>query len=243
MQIRLALTYFFDDRRFLHKVALGPFLVLVPILNFAVIGYMLQTARHVADDREEPLSDWHDLSNLFLDGLRPALACYLYLSPFLAFVCLAMALPLLFLFVGVTEETFIRWALTSVVIYAAAFSIALPFLIAFGLVYPGMMVQYLAEGTFAACFRIRAITRFALDNLSDYLTAWGVMQALGVVLGVLIAPATLLAFVPCLGPIMLVTVEAILAFLLIPVMAHLIGQLVRQDRARRSTLEMAPPIP
>ncbi|NOK63647.1 MAG: hypothetical protein GFH27_549297n11 [Chloroflexi bacterium AL-W] len=71
MNIGKAISYVFEDERWISKVLLGGLIAAIPILNFAAIGYMIKTARNVAYGNPRPLPEWgEDFGDTFMLGFH-----------------------------------------------------------------------------------------------------------------------------------------------------------------------------
>lgn len=94
-----ALTFFREDPDFATKLALGGLIALVPILNFAGLGYALNLFRNVVEGRDSVLPDWSDLGDHFFKGL-PAVAVALCYAAVFAVAYLVLSIPTAFSVLG-----------------------------------------------------------------------------------------------------------------------------------------------
>jgi len=69
MNIARAFNFVFEDEAWVTKVLLGGLLLIIPIVNFAVFGYMLKVAQNVARGKERPLPEWGEFGDHFMRGL------------------------------------------------------------------------------------------------------------------------------------------------------------------------------
>ena len=60
MNLGKAFSYQFEDKQWASKLGLGGLITLVPILNFAWYGYMVDLIRNVADGVAEPVVERAD---------------------------------------------------------------------------------------------------------------------------------------------------------------------------------------
>jgi hypothetical protein len=82
MDIGKAFSYVFEDERWVSKVLIGGLVLLVPILNFAVFGYMVKAAQNVAQRNPRPLPEWSgQLGDHFMRGLNVFVIYLVYLLP------------------------------------------------------------------------------------------------------------------------------------------------------------------
>lgn len=87
MDFKRGLTFVTQDQNWLSKVGVGTLISLVPILNFAGIGYSMDVTRNVAQGRETPLPEWSDLGNQFVRGLLGTVVQFLWSLPILLVAC------------------------------------------------------------------------------------------------------------------------------------------------------------
>jgi hypothetical protein len=89
MDIGKSFTYVFEDQKWIMKVLIGGIVLLIPIVDFAVLGYMLTTLKNVADGQTTPLPEWGDFGNHFMKGLYAFIGLIVYLLPALVLLCCA----------------------------------------------------------------------------------------------------------------------------------------------------------
>lgn len=86
MDIAQAFKFVFDDEKWLSKVGLGGLIAIVPILNFAVAGYMIKVAENVARGQATPLPEWNNLGEHFMRGLYALVINLVYFIPYILIV-------------------------------------------------------------------------------------------------------------------------------------------------------------
>ncbi len=94
MDIGKSFTYVFEDPKWMMKVLIGGIVLLIPIVNFAVYGYMLTTLKNVADGQANPLPEWADFGAHFMKGLYAAVGVIVYLLPGIVVICCAQVLTI-----------------------------------------------------------------------------------------------------------------------------------------------------
>ncbi len=94
MDLGKAFTYVFDDPNWIMKVLIGGIVLLIPIVNFAVYGYMLTTLKNVADGQPSPLPEWSDFGAHFMKGLYAVVGVIVYLLPGIVVICCAQLLTI-----------------------------------------------------------------------------------------------------------------------------------------------------
>jgi len=92
MDIGKAFGFVFEDERWVTKVLLGGLFFFIPIVNFAVLGYMLKIAENVAKGSSTPLPEWSDFGDLFMRGLYTIVIGVVYAIPVFVIYCLLLAL-------------------------------------------------------------------------------------------------------------------------------------------------------
>jgi hypothetical protein len=81
MDIGKAFSYVFEDERWISKVLLGGLFLIIPIVNFAVLGYTLKTAQNVAQGNPRPLPEWGEFGDHFMRGLYWIVIQFVYMLP------------------------------------------------------------------------------------------------------------------------------------------------------------------
>jgi hypothetical protein len=232
MDIGKALSHVFDDEDWPTKIIVGTVILMVPILNFAAIGYQIQLARNVVKKVKRPLPEWNDFGSLFIDGLWMALASVVYSVPLAVLALFPAPFALIATIFCINNEqacVFIPWILLLMV---GTVLLSLLGAIVLGMLRPGIISRFVQEGTFSSCFQLGAIGGFIKRNLGSYAAVYAVTIGLGF-LAALILPAAsmMMSFIPCLGPILPTLLVAAAGFMILMVTGHMIGQLVSIDLA------------
>ncbi len=92
MDIGKAFTYVFEDPNWIMKVLIGGVLLLIPIVNFVVIGYALTTLKNVADGQATPMPEWSDFGAHFMKGLYAFVGILVYFLPAIVIYCCVIVL-------------------------------------------------------------------------------------------------------------------------------------------------------
>lgn len=88
MNVGRAVSYIRQDPQWLIKTLLGSIISLVPIINFASIGYGLEVLRNVYSEQETPLPEWGDrFGDRIVKGLLATVIQFIYLLPVLVLIC------------------------------------------------------------------------------------------------------------------------------------------------------------
>jgi len=216
MEFERALTYAADDKEWFKKLGIGALISLVPILNFAWIGYILEIVRNVSDGHDLPLPGWENLGVKFKSGLIIFLAFFLYILPAL----LVFILPGIFFSVqgssnGPDEVNWMIIIGTCLNCFFVIYVLAISFL------YPAMMIRFSRLGTFRSCFQIKEISDLALRNIGEYVIAWGASWLFSLLINFVAVIIGVLLIITCIGPIVVPIAASVYTSL---VVAHLFGQ-------------------
>jgi hypothetical protein len=92
MDIGKAFTYVTEDPKWITKVLIGGVLLIIPIVDFAVIGYMLAQMKNVADGKPTPLPEWGDFGAHFMKGLYAFVGLLVYFLPAIVLYCCVIIL-------------------------------------------------------------------------------------------------------------------------------------------------------
>lgn len=92
MNFSRGLSFQREDPEWLKKIGIGALVLLVPILNFAAIGFAMDTLRNIYHGRETPLPTWDELGTLFVRGLLTVLVQLVWMLPIFVLLCPAFVL-------------------------------------------------------------------------------------------------------------------------------------------------------
>lgn len=93
MDFGRGVTYIRRDPAWLGKVIIGSLISLVPILQFAAVGYAMAALRNVYTGRETPLPEWgENFGDHFVRGLLAAVIQLIYGLPMVVPVCAVFGL-------------------------------------------------------------------------------------------------------------------------------------------------------
>jgi hypothetical protein len=234
MDLAKAFTFFADDSEWYIKLGVGGLLMSVPGLNFAAVGYELQTARNVAKSDPRPMPQWDNLGQFFADGLWLSLAQLVYILPIMA---VALGGFLIF-FIGVAslQEVPMRnnpnlppMAPLAIGVLGCALLFAIFYGFAISFLMPAMSLQFLEHGRFGACFDFAAMLRRIRQNPSNYLSVWGGSLLANIVASMVISAVGFpISLIPCLGPMIYWVLFMAGLFAALLVQSHLLGQHLRE---------------
>jgi hypothetical protein len=225
MDYNRAFRFIFDDKDWLSKIGLGLLIQMVPILNFAWVGYQVQIIRNVRRNEAIILPTWDDLGKKFTDGLMLALAGILYALPIILIACLPLALIFIPMLAVENEDLFGALMAGSTLIYFSLFCVIFLYALALSILTPIMQIHYAEEGTFASCFKVREFFAVLGKHAGTFFTLWIII--VGVTIGVGIATGMvggLIGWFPLIGQILLAVVAMTGSAYSVCFSSHLYGQ-------------------
>lgn len=242
MNIEKSFAFPFEDKEWPSKLGLGTLIGLIPILNFALSGYMVGILRNVMNNVPEPLPTWDDLGKKFTDGLILFAASFIYALPMFILLCLplsVMAFSGALSGSGDMEDLARTMAGAGGILLTCFLCMIGIYTIALSIVYPAILVIFAREGTFASCFKLREAFDLINRNMAPFFTAWGISLLLN--LGVSLVTGfinVVVSWIPCIGWIIsFALLGASMAYILI-VYGHLFGQFGREASGQS---QLAPP--
>ncbi len=211
MDIGSSFTFMFQDRDWLKKILIGGVISLIPIVNFAAMGYIVQLIRNVRDGEMLPLPEWDQFGECFVSGLYLFLVYVVYSLPIILLACLQGVGT--FMLGGVGDSSAAEDVATMYAIASACLSCLMGVWGLFiGVISPALWVRFAETGAFGATL-----------SLSGW---WSVMRAnLGNYLIVLILFWLVLTFLAPLGAIACVVGIIFTQFWAYLVVGNLMGQL------------------
>ncbi|MGQ9503240.1 MAG: DUF4013 domain-containing protein [Anaerolineae bacterium] len=212
MDVGSSFTYMFQDRDWLKKILIGGVITLIPIVNFAALGYVVQVVRNVRDGQDLPLPEWDQFGEYFVSGLYLFLVYLVYALPVIVLACLQVAGSVT---LGVSDSSGGN-AQGLVSLYAIA-STCLSCLMGLwglflGVISPALFVRFAETGSFGATLGLGGWLTVIRANLGNYLI-------------VMILSWLVLSFLAPLGTIACVVGIIFTQFWAYLVSGHLFGQL------------------
>jgi hypothetical protein len=214
MDIGKSFSFVFDDEDWLKLLIIGGLIFLIPIVNFAGLGYLVQVIRNVRDGHERPLPTWDNFGEFFMEGLKVFVGLLVWFSPLIVLACVfggAMGV------MGAAAEEMSSsdvesaMGLLFICFQCGIFIFALlPYLF-----FPALFGRFAETGEISSMLRFGEIFSFIRQNTTDYII---VLLLSGAVL-YFIAPLGLIA---CFVGVILTQWWGYLVF------GHLTGQLLRQ---------------
>ena len=221
-------SYALEDNDWPTKLGIGALVSIVPILNFAATGYMVQITRNVMDQQPDILPDWDDFGQKFMDGLIIFVAAFVYSLPFLLLWCVSIPLMVLPAIGGENEQIVGALAGLSFAAFCVVGCLSLLYILVLTLILPAITIFYAREGTFGSCFKVGEMISFIGSNLGNYLGAVVVLFVGGIILVAVVTFIQIpLAIIPICGSIIGMIIGWALGFYLQVVAGHLFGQVGR----------------
>jgi hypothetical protein len=228
MDINKSFSYPFEDNQWISKLGIGAIVAMVPVLNFAWSGYMVELIRNVMNGAREPLPTWDDLGRKFNDGLMLFLAGLVYSLPMLIVVCLPLSIMVVPAIMSGNQD--LQGAAEAIagasrVLFLCMLCVFVIYSLGLSVIYPVILVLYAREGTLASCFKFREVFDLISKNTSSFFTAWGVSIAAGFIVGLVSGFVQLvLGFIPCIGQIVSFILTIGIVVYTSAIYSHLFGQ-------------------
>ena len=221
MDYGTAFSYVFQDKDWIKKILIGAVITLVPIVNFALLGYTIEIMRRVARGETEVLPDWGQFGELFKKGLLGFVVGLVYLLPVILIVaCSAVAnIGLVAVASGADSDTAGLLVTASTVLQACFYCLAFILAIAGGLLQIPALGVLGDTGQLGPALRIGEVAKLLRSSPGPFIIA---ILILGVVSSIL-APIGVLACV--------VGVFVVSAYIS-AVGGHLYGQAYREAKGK-----------
>lgn len=246
MDIGKAFTYVFEDDEWYQHLGIGGLISMVPVLNFAAIGYELEVARQVANGTPRPLPAWNDVGRYFTQGLVLSLARLVYALPFILLSFLFMA-GLFGAIIMVPDLPREQGQTLFVIITLSVFlfvGVVLILGLLLGLLFPAITINYLQVGTFRSCFDFKAFIAFIRQYPREYLTAYVLYLVAGFIATTVSAGVGLfVSWIPCLGTLAYYAILGASVFWMMMVNGYFVGQLIRIANITLPATPVAPNLP
>lgn len=164
MDFGKALTFPFEDDEWLPKLGIATVVSWIPIVNFALGGWMIALIRNIKNNDEMPLPAWDDFGGFFMKGLLMAVAYFIYYIP----GGVLIGGGSFGLSYGSSGED---GAAIALIIGACCLCIGLLILIAAMLTYFGGLIRFADTESFGTFMEFGANFGLVRDNLSPFLMA------------------------------------------------------------------------
>ena len=221
-----ALQHPTEDRDWPIKILIGALISLVPILNFALTGFLVEHLQNSAAGTPTPLPNWDKLGWKTLTGLKILVIQIVFALPILVPSCALLAF--------VTQQAAAQSGESlpqHVLAGAGIIGLALAcFALIYGLfltyLFPAILIQFTKTQQIGPCLRIGKLLSIARVNTGDYLLIIVMVIAISSAVGV---AATALSFIPCLGTVLVLVLAPLAAPYIGLVLANMTGQYVHTN--------------
>ncbi len=152
MQAGKSFTYMFEDTQWPSKTLIGALVGMVPILNFAWLGYLIGVLKNVSRG-ENTLPLWDDFSDKFMDGLKIGVASLIYTLPA---TILVMVAAVVFIIPAIAQDQDMQAILMggASLAYLLLCSIVGLYFLVFSFFVPAISIHFARVGTFKSCFEV-----------------------------------------------------------------------------------------
>ncbi len=210
LDIGKAFTYMFQDESWIMKIVIGGVLMFIPIVNFMVLGYMLEALKRAAEGREIPLPEWDDFGGKFMKGLMLFVIALVYTIPIWLVACVMWVL----VFAATRTGSDTVMSLVGLLSTCASCLYVIWVFIVW-LIMPAAWIRYAVTGEFMSAFQFGELFNYIKSNLANYIVA--------------IILAGVAGFVAGFGTIACVVGVLFTMFWAYLVMANVLGQVQRQS--------------
>ncbi len=187
MDIGISFSYMFQDKDWLKKILIGGLISLVPIVNFAALGYVVQIVRNVRDGQILPLPEWDQFGEYFMSGLSLFLVHLVYSIPIIILACLEGVGAAVFGSAGNGSGSNDAMGAYAIVTTCLNCLIGLWALV-IGVISPALTVRFAETGQFNATLRFGGVMDVIRANVGNYvivmLLMWlasGIIAPLGLI--------------------------------------------------------------
>ncbi|MGB3905041.1 MAG: DUF4013 domain-containing protein [Anaerolineae bacterium] len=212
IDIGKSFTHMFEDESWIMKIVIGGILSLIPIVNFMVMGYMLEALKRSADGMDVPLPEWDDFGGKFIKGLVVIVILLVYTIPIWLIACVLGGLTGV---AGAADSDTL--ANSMALLSTCATCLYLVWGIVVWLVLPAGLIRYAVTGEFMSAFQFGEIFSFITANLANYIVALILVLVANFIAG--------FGIIACFVGVLFTNFWSYL------VTAHLLGQVKRESLA------------
>jgi hypothetical protein len=189
MDIGASFGYMFEDKDWVKKILIGGVVSLIPIVNFAVLGYVVQIVRNVRDGQTLPLPEWDQFGDYFMSGLWLFLIFLVYSIPIIILACLQGVGTFM---LGSASNSSSDTTANAMFFVSTCFSCLMGLWgLVIGVLSPAIIVRFAETGQFNSGLRLGEVFGVISANVGNYVI---VMIIMWIASGI-IAPLGLIACV------------------------------------------------
>ena len=170
MDIGRAFAYPFEDSDWLKKIVIGGILSLIPIVNFATVGYAIEEMERISRGQWVPLPEWDNFGDKFMNGLIIGIAVIVWLVPMLVLLG-ASIVPIV--------QSLIADRPSNAGLGAGLVAMFLGGIWGFvvSILYPAIAMNFARKRTFGSCFEFSSIVGMVTADPGSYVL--GIVAYLG----------------------------------------------------------------
>jgi hypothetical protein len=185
MDISKAYTFIPEDKEWVKKIVIGGAFALFSFLFipiFFLIGYQVAVVKNVMNGEENPLPEWEEWGQMFMDGLVVWAAMFIYALPvvLLGICSLFLWLPAVLDSGGDFGGALSAGATFGMVVLGCLMFL---FAVALAFIMPALYIQYARTGEFGPMFQVAEVIKIARENVVDILIVIVAAIAASLVLG------------------------------------------------------------
>jgi len=229
MEIGRSFTFPFQDKSWFSKLLIAALISLVPILNLALVGWIVEIAKRVMDHELEELPGWDNFGKKFMGGLYYTVAGFIYALPVILVSCVMFAISFGSTFAaaqeGNTEEVVAAILAGNGIVVFCLSCLVILYGLVLSVLMPALLVHYAKEDNFGAMFKLGVVYGKVRENAGTFFMAWLVALVFSFVAGLALGGATaVLSVIPCIGTIAALLISMLATPYISVVYAHLFGQ-------------------
>lgn len=167
MDFQRSFSYVFEDPSWLQKILIGSLVSLIPVINFAAIGFALETMRRAKDGVVPVMPEWQDFADFFKEGLQ----LFLGLLGYFVILFLLFGAAGGFAFVGSVSRRFgVQPSFSGFAL--VIFMVSMVYLLALTFFYPAIYLNFGRKRTISAVYELKEIMRVFLSDPGRYFLCW-----------------------------------------------------------------------
>jgi hypothetical protein len=224
-----AFSYVFEDKDWIKKVLIGAVVAIVPIVNFALFGYLLEVTRRVIQGETALLPEWDQFGEFFKKGFMAFVVYLVYLLPAIVLRICSAATQIGVAVAGDNLDSSTYATLSTV----SGFAVLCFSCVALILTIAGILLVLPAMGVLADTGQLGAALRFG--------DAWNLFRAnIGGYVVTLIIITVVDAVLAPIGLLVCVVGLFVVAAYISLVAGHLIGQAYRGAKGMSAPVMQQP---
>lgn len=200
MDFGKAFSYPFEDSEWLKKIVIGAVVNLIPIVNFAAMGYAVETLSRIAKEGFGALPEWDDFGKKFMDGLLLVIALFIWGLPGIIIMALGI-FPLIMSAITSKGE------LSGLGAFGLSAFIVIIWMLFVAFMSPAIMMNFSGSRSFSSCFEFSKIFSLVSGDIGSYIL--GIVAYIAAIFVV-----SLLSIIPIIGWL-LILVGTFYAYLVI----------------------------